>query len=192
MPASMERHEQDAQRGGAELLDQIGPAILMTHSAGGPVGWLLLDARPEFVKAIIAVEPIGPPFAPAGNSRLSWGITATRIAYDPPIEDFAQFELEEREPGRPDTVACLVQKQPAHQLPNFADVPIVVVTAEASWMAADNHGIVDFLAQAGASVEHLRLEDKRIHGNGHAMMLETNSDEIAGVIAQWIEKQRLS
>ncbi len=35
-------------------------------------------------------------------------------------------------------------------------MPIVVVTAEASWMAADNHGMVDYLVQAGASAEHLR------------------------------------
>ena len=59
-------------------------------------------------------------------------------------------------------------------------------------MAADNHGIVDFLAQAGATIEHLRLEDVGIHGNGHAMMLETNSDEIAQVIQDWIEEKQLS
>lgn len=192
MPASFERNQIDAQRGGAELLDQIGPSILMTHSAGSPVGWLLLDTRPDLVKAIVAVEPVGPPFAGEGDSRLNWGIAAARITYDPPMEDHAEFELEVRAPVRPDTVACLVQKEPARQLPNFSGVPIVVVTAEASWMATDNHGMVDFLAQAGATVEHLRLEDRGIHGNGHAMMLETNSDEIAAVIENWIGERQLS
>ncbi len=192
MPASMERHHQDAQRGGAELLDQIGPAILLTHSAGGPVGWMMLDARPSLVKGIVAVEPVGPPFAQNPDGKLNWGVTAAQITFDPPVESFDQFELEERLPVRPDNVACLVQKEPARQLPHFRGVPIVVVTAEASWMAADNHGTVDFLAQAGASVEHLRLEDNGIHGNGHAMMLETNSDEIAGLIANWIDERQLS
>lgn len=192
MPASMERHHQDAQRGGAELLDQIGPAILMTHSAGGPIGWLVLDARPELVKGIIAVEPVGPPFAENPDGKLNWGVAAARLTYDPPVDSFAEFELEERAPVRAGTVACLVQKEPARQLSNFANVPIVVLTAEASWMAADNHGTVDFLAQAGATIEHLRLEDIGIHGNGHAMMLEANSDEIAGVIAHWIEEKQLS
>ena len=65
-------------------------------------------------------------------------------------------------------IAGKVQKEPARRLPNLARVPIVVVTAEASWMAADNHAMVDFLAQAGCEVEHLRLEDKGVHGNGHA------------------------
>jgi hypothetical protein len=80
----------------------------------------------------------------------------------------------------------LVQQPPARQLPNLSGFPIVVVTAEASWMATDNHGTVDFLRQGGAWVEHLRLEDQGVRGNGHAMMLETNSNEVARVIGDWI------
>jgi len=53
-------------------------------------------------------------------------------------------------------------------------------------MATDNHGTVDFLRQAGARVEHLRLEEHGVRGNGHAMMLETNSDAVAAVIEDWI------
>ena len=192
MPVSFEHHQIDAQRGGAELLDQIGPAIVMTHSAGSPVGGLILDARPDLVKAIVAVEPVGPPFSGTADSKLNWGIATAKLHYDPPLDNYTEFELEERTPERPDTVACLVQKEPARQLPNFADVPIVVVTAEASWMAADNHGMVDFLAQAGATVEHIRLEEKGMHGNGHAMMLETNSDQIAAAIERWIDEKHLS
>ena len=88
--------------------------------------------------------------------------------------------------GAADKIAGKVQKEPARRLPNLARVPIVVVTAEASWMAADNHAMVDFLAQAGCQVEHLRLEDKGVHGNGHAMQLESNSDEVAAVIEGWL------
>src|SRR5215469_15381666 len=44
------------------LLEKIGPAILLTHSQSGPFGWLVADARPDLVKAILAVEPNGPPF----------------------------------------------------------------------------------------------------------------------------------
>lgn len=54
--------EQMISHTGVQLLDQIGPAILLTHSQAGPFGWLLADARPAQVKAIIAVEPNGPPF----------------------------------------------------------------------------------------------------------------------------------
>ena len=41
---------------GAMLLDKIGPAIIMTHSAGGPFGWLAAEIRPNLVKAIVAIE----------------------------------------------------------------------------------------------------------------------------------------
>ena len=50
------------QAAGASLLDRVGPAILITHSQGGTHGWLWADARPELVKAIVAIEPSGPLF----------------------------------------------------------------------------------------------------------------------------------
>ncbi len=44
------------------LLEKIGPAILLTHSQSGAFGWPVADQRPDLVKAIVAVEPNGPPF----------------------------------------------------------------------------------------------------------------------------------
>lgn len=44
------------------LLSLIGPAILVTHSHGGPYGWGIADAVPSLVHAIVAIEPEGPPF----------------------------------------------------------------------------------------------------------------------------------
>ena len=46
--ADMAQSHRDAQRGGAALLDEIGRSILLTHSAGGPTGWLVADARPDY------------------------------------------------------------------------------------------------------------------------------------------------
>jgi len=177
--------QKDAQRAGAELLDLIGPAIVLTHSAGGPPGWLIADARPELVKALVAAEPLGPPFT-ALSGQLQYGIANAPLTYDPPLGEGDTLEWEERPSPGEGLIAGKLQKEPARRLPNLARVPIVVVTAEASWMAADNHAMVDFLAQAGCDVEHLRLEDRGVHGNAHAMQLEANSDEVAGVIEQWL------
>ena len=44
------------------LLEKIGPAIVLTHSQSGVFGFKLADARPDLVKADVAVEPNGPPF----------------------------------------------------------------------------------------------------------------------------------
>ena len=43
----------------AELLDKIGPAIVVTWSASGPRGFSLVGQRPGLVKALISVEPAG-------------------------------------------------------------------------------------------------------------------------------------
>jgi len=190
--ADMAQAHRDTQKAAAALLDAIGPAILLTHSAGGPTGWLAADARPELVKAIIAVEPVGPPFTERAGGKLSWGLTASPLTFSPPAQRPEDLQLQERPPVRDGTIACLVQQEPARQLPSLRGFPIVIVTAEASWMATDNHGTVDFLRQAGASVEHLRLEEHGVHGNGHAMMLETNSDAVATVIATWIAGKGLA
>src|SRR5271154_6040261 len=51
------------QAAGADLLDLIGsPVILLSHSQGGIMPWLIADARPDLVMAILSVEPTGPPF----------------------------------------------------------------------------------------------------------------------------------
>ena len=44
-----------------QLLDKIGPSIMLVHSQGGPMGWPAAEARPDLVSAIVAVEPNGPP-----------------------------------------------------------------------------------------------------------------------------------
>jgi len=77
------------------LLEKIGPAILLTHSQSGAFGWPVADARPDLVKAIVAVEPNGPPFYAVENvgepdwfrdaaTLLNvWGITAVPLTYAP-------------------------------------------------------------------------------------------------------------
>lgn len=40
----------------AQLLKQIGPAVLITHSNSGQYGWATAMADPEHVKAVVAYE----------------------------------------------------------------------------------------------------------------------------------------
>ncbi|MGW5715064.1 alpha/beta fold hydrolase [Amycolatopsis sp. NPDC003865] len=48
--------------------------------------------------------------------------------------------------------------------------------------------VVEWLNKAGARAEHCWLGDRGITGNGHMMMLEDNSTEIAGIMMDWLEK----
>jgi len=174
---------------GAELLDRIGPAVLLTHSMGGPFGWLVADARPSLVRAIVAVEPIGPPFLSLpGLGTLEWGLTAVPMTFDPPAATPSELRRElRRAPELGVQVDTFVQALPARRLPNLAGLPVAVVTAEASSHAQYDHAVVEFLVQAGVPAEHLRLADLGIHGNGHLMMLERNSADVAAAIWRWLE-----
>ena len=49
--------------------------------------------------------------------------------------------------------------------------------------------IVPFLQHAGARVEHLDLPALGIHGNGHGLIYERNSDEIFEVVRQWLARR---
>ncbi len=175
---------------GTALLDRIGPAVLMTHSQAGTFGWLLGDARPNLVKAIVALEPAGPPFENAlpftGKAR-AWGLADLPLAYDPPasLSDELAIELE-AEPDHPDLVRCWRQKAPARRLANLAGIPVVLITGEASYHAVYDHCTVKYLREAGVAVDFIRLEDRGIHGNGHMLMLEKNCVEIAALVADWL------
>ena len=178
------------QTASAALLDKIGPAIILTHSQSGPFGWLIADARPKLVRAIIAIEPAGPPFENSINATgkaRAWGVSDIPMTYDPPVKDVSEIAVE-REPQAdgPDLFACWMQKPPARQLVNLKGIPAVVVVSEASYHATYDHCTVKYLNQAGAKVEFVRLEDKGIHGNGHMVMLEKNNLDIAHLLDQWV------
>ena len=72
---------------------------------------------------------------------------------------------------------------------NFRNLPVFMVTGEHDIdHPRDVDGaIADWLAEIGADVEFRFLSDHGINGNGHMMMLEDNSTELAGQIADWLE-----
>jgi pimeloyl-ACP methyl ester carboxylesterase len=186
------------QEAGAALLDSIGPAVIVTHSQSGPFGWLIADARPELVKAIVAIEPGGPPFHDVaflgppdwfadGPLSRPWGVTTIPITYEPAVTDPAQlnFALED-EPESPDLVRCRLQTEPARQLPKLHGIPIVIIAGEASYHAAYDHCTARYLEQAGVDNDFVRLEEVGITGHGHMMMLEKNNLRIARFIKDWL------
>lgn len=182
-----------------ELLDKLGPSIVLTHSQGGPLGWLAADARPDLVKAIVAVEPNGPPgrtvrflgppkWFEDGGVELPYGLTPLPITFAPAIKDPSELKwVKEDKTDAGDLVACWKQQEPARQLPNLRRMPIAFITSEASYHAAYDHCSVRFLNQAGVRPSWIRLTDRGIRGNSHNMMQEKNSDAIAEVIYQWLQ-----
>jgi pimeloyl-ACP methyl ester carboxylesterase len=148
MPTDLGAAHALERRLGAELVDRIGPSVLFTHSAGGPAGWLIAAARPKLVRAIVALEPFGPPFRPAGDGLpgLPHGLTAV------PLDG------------------------------SLNDIPVLLVTAEASLLGHFDTAVRDHLTEAGARVELLRLADHGVHGNGHGMIFERNHLAVLDVV----------
>ena len=178
------------QAAGSALLDKIGPAIVVTHSQAGPFGWLLADSRPNAVKAIVAVEPTGPPFQNSVTGQEAtrpWGITDIPIAYDPPLAAASDLKtVRQTKPDGPDRELCWEQADPPRRLPHLAGIPVLILTTESSYHAFYDHCTVKYLEKAGVKNTFIRLEDQGIHGNGHMVMLEKNNLEVAGVIQKWL------
>ncbi|EIZ84621.1 hypothetical protein WYO_2673 [Methylobacterium sp. GXF4] len=185
------------------LLEKIGPAILLTHGQGALFGWAASDARPDLVKAHVSVEPNGPPFfdvqfrggkefwEKSGDGRArAYGLTRMPLTFEPPVKAPEDLVVAQQpkgaDKGADGQIRCWLQAEPARTLPNLAKVPAVVVTAEASFHATYDACTVAFLTQAGAKPDAIRLADRGLRGNGHMVMLETNSDAVADLVAGWI------
>ncbi|OLN97890.1 putative secreted lipase-like protein 3 [Colletotrichum chlorophyti] len=179
---------------GAALLDKIGrPAVVLGHSQGGLMPIVIADARPELTKALILLEPTGPPFQEAVFSNKSsrpYGLTDIPVVYSPEVADPAVDLVQQTFAAKSeDHVACVLQAEdPApRQLVNLVSKPILLVTAEASYHMPYDYCTVQFLQQAGCSkTEHLELGEVGIHGNGHMFFMEKNSYEIQKVLRDWI------
>jgi len=175
-------------RGGVELLDRIGPCILLTHAFGGFWGWVVADQRPKLVKAILAMEPNGNPFA----AQLKWGATATPMTYDPPVTDVTQFKLVDTvtppDSARPVLSPFKLQAEPARKWKNLQGIPVGWLTSEFG-AGGSPMANVAFLKQVGCSVDLLRLRDYGILGNGNLMLLEKNNHEVFGVLRDWLDRK---
>jgi hypothetical protein len=156
----------------AALFDTIGPAILLTHSASGRLGWLTAIESSN-VKAIVCYEtgsyvfPEGevPPPAPPHESipvSLADFQKLTRI----PI----QLVFGDNIPTEPTTPPNLDQWRTAlRQAQLFVD-------------AVNGHG---------GDAQLLHLPDRGVFGNTHFPFSDLNSVEVADLLSEWLKEKRL-
>lgn len=133
-PWTTERMAADA----AEVLDQIGPAVVVGHSMGGLHGLVLAARRPDLVRALV-VEDMAVDFRgrSADDARTWFGalprsfpsLAAVREAFGHPRPEFGDYMaecVEEREDGY-------------HLLSNIDDV----VEIAAEWAVVDHWATLD-------------------------------------------------
>ena len=188
---SNKRSQELVLAAGQELLDLLGPSILLTHSQAGPFGWLLADACPEKVKAIVALEPTAPPFSPDLKSpkAKNYGLADVPMHFEPPVQSPEDFKLRLLPAPGPGLVDGWVLDE-ERRLPRLT-MPILTVVSEASYHAQFDHLLSYVMDQLGVRHDFVRLEDAGIHGNSHMMMLEKNNLEIADYIIHWISDNGL-
>ncbi|ASN20143.1 alpha/beta fold hydrolase [Arthrobacter sp. YN] len=166
-----ESQDLDARRI-VELLERVGPSVLVAHSAGACAAWLVAARRPELVLGIVAIEPAGPPFASVpGVGHLAWGLTAA------PMDSFPPLPVED-----------LPRSRGGWTVPALAGLDVLVVSGEASLMAPAAASVTEFLVEIGAHAHHTALEDLGIHGNGHGLIFERNSAETIKPVLEWINR----
>lgn len=163
---------------------------MVTHSQSGHLGWILGDARPNLVKAIVALEPNGPPFQNAifmRNPARVYGLTDIPLTFDPPVSSASDLRPSVVFEG--ENYTSLQQSFPPRRLVHLAQTPVLLVTSEAGYHAVYDNSTVQFLQEAGVNVTHVRLESAGIRGNGHMFFMELNSDHIAAeVVEHWLRR----
>lgn len=182
------------------LVDRIGPAIILTHSQSGAFGWPVANDRPDLVKALVQVEPSGPPvrdltfvgapewFREVGEPK-PWGLGSEPLNFSPPVQGPGDLKFVREETAQgPDLARCWLQAEPARKLDRLRDIPVLILTSEASYHAPYDHCTARFVQQAGVNAQFVRLEEAGIRGNNHMMMLERNSDDIARFLENWVDK----
>lgn len=153
------------------LLDEIGPAILLAHSAGGGSTFRVPDLNPKNVVGIIAFEaagsnPVAPGFGNSPPAITSW-VTEPSLP--------SGFEAVEHD-------GCPMQGESPSRLVNFAQIPLVLVASErglTSEQALKCQAAV--WQQAGVDATAVYLPDRGLRGGGHFAMAQLDNAEYAKV-----------
>lgn len=207
---------EDVARSMAALLDSIGPSIILAHSAAGPVAWWLAEHRPHNVKAIVGVAPGSPGNLLRDLPNDAEAVAALRSdeeagcpVFSPPDRpavvdrDFikAFWANGERFPaqGLEAYVRTVVAESPRILNERFniggaairvaspekvGERPILILTGEKDLRhpKRTDQALADFFG-----ADFMWLPDEGVHGNGHMLMIESNSDRIAELILGWID-----
>lgn len=162
----------------AALFDKIGPAVFVTHSQGGPVGWQTL-LKTKNIKGIVAYEPGG-------------GIP------------FPEGQVPEE--GRVLTLSNKTEgiEVPTNVFMEYTKVPIVVFYGDNLPDTNERPEIYEWtcrlhlmrrwaemLNRLGGDVTVIHLPDVGLRGNTHFPMSDLNNADVARLMYDWLRDKRL-
>ncbi len=129
------------------------------------------------------IDRVGPSvlFTHSAGGPAGWLIAAERPSWS---ARSSRSSRSVRRSARPRTAcrASPTASPPCRFRGGLSDVPVLLVTAEASLLGHFDGEVRDYLAGAGAHVQLLRLAEHGVHGNGHGMIFERNHLEVLDVV----------
>lgn len=163
----------------AALFDQIGPAVFVTHSQGGVVGWMTL-LKTKNIKGIASYEPgIALPFPEGrmpedGKVRTLSGKTE---GIEVPISDFMEY----------------------------TKIPIVIYYGDNMPGCPDKHPEqyewtrrlhlsrqwADMVNEYGGDATVVHLPEAGLYGNTHFPFSDLNNVEVADLLSEWLHEKKL-
>ena len=162
----------------AALFDKIGPAIFVTHSQGGGIGWQTL-LKTKNIKAIVAYEPGSNVPFPEGQM--------------PPEADFST--LSKKTEG---------VEVPMEVFMEFTKIPIVIYYGDNLPDTDERPEQYEWtrrlhlmrlwakmLNDLGGDVTVVHLPEAGLHGNTHFPMSDLNNQEVAELMYEWLHKKGL-
>lgn len=162
----------------AALFNKIGPAVFITHSQGGPVGWNTV-LKTRNIKGIVSFEPGGSIPFPEGQVP---------------------------EEGKVLTLSRKIEgvKVPMETFMEYTKIPIVVYFGDNLPETDERPELYEWtrrlhlmrkwaamLNDLGGDVTVIHLPEIGLHGNTHFPMSDLNNVEVADHLSQWLHKKNL-
>ena len=158
------------------LFDRIGKGVIVTHSAGGFLGWMAAVSNPN-IKAVVSYEPGGYIFPEGEVPEPISGLTGTLRGTGVPMEDFMKLTK----------IPIVIY---------FGDYIPEKVTDKLggeNWRTRLQMGrkFVEAVNRHGGDATLVELPKIGIHGNTHFMMSDLNNIEIADLLSEWLHAKGL-
>jgi len=165
----------------AELMREVGPAVLLTHSHSGQYGWVTAMKAPELVKAVVAFEPgefAFPDDEPPAEVPTESELLASFMA--PQLVAAAQFNELTKMP----ILIVLGDNIPGVPQSEFGLELWRMVKERAQQFAASVNG-------RGGDATLIELPAMGIDGNTHFPMADLNNIEVADLVNDFLTRKGL-
>lgn len=162
----------------AALFDKIGPAIFVTHSQGGPVGWRTL-LKTDNIKAIVAYEPGGGILFPRGQVP----------------EEGKILTLSKKTEGIEVSMSDFMK---------YTEIPIIVYYGDNLPETNERPELYEWtrrlhlmrkwaalLNKHGGDVTVIHLPEIGLYGNTHFPFSDLNNMEVANHLSKWLHEKGL-